>query len=354
MAATTVRAPAPFFYKYPVTNINGVLPGGVATINLQPVNRESAIIIEATVTKAAKAASTSVPLVTDIAASYQFKVNGKPQRTRNGLETWGAGGLNAICDAGSGGMVVYTQVGNANLSIYPVLIGSAADLAQQALLTQNLATTAVFQLPIQFAEPFRKDYWTTQKMALVQARSDGTNIGPVTVEVTIPNNTAAAWPFSGHGIKAYHEYDTLVAAPGATIKMMKEYRWQVPYTAAGQVECALQIPNARYNTLNRVRLLTTSDIITEVVVKQGPTILRDILYTRMQAELIRKDYNQAGLNAAQNGANLYAFDIEFDENDDPGQAPKLNPNAPLSILATLGSANGNQVIVLASMWGPLD
>ena len=338
---------APFKYKAPLLKIQGVLQGGTATIGLPPVFRIGAIGLEASITKAAGGSGVKTfPLVSDIVAQYRVKVNGKAQRTRNGLETWGATGQNAVCDTNASGMVVYTQTNNSGLSVLPVLIGSAADLAQQALLTANTATTAVFQLPIQFSEPFRKEYVMTEAMALVQSRSDGTNVGAVTVEVDIPNNAGSSPAFTNPALKAYCEYDSLVAAPGAVITLTKEYRWLVPYTAAGDLEVAGQMPNR--DALQRVSLLTTgTDYISHVVVKQGTTIIRDILITRAQAEMVRKDYPVAALS-------MNRFDIEFDENDDPNQAPTLNPSAPLSIIAPLSGITGSVVTVLASYFGPLD
>ena len=341
-------AVAPVKFKGPLTNISGqVAAGNLVTVQLPPVFRAGTVNFECTCTKAASAGVKTFPLISDFGSLIQMKVGGDPKRTRYFSELWGAQGLAALTDVNAGGTVVYSQptanagAGNANLSIIPVLIGSAADLAQQALLVVNTATNATFRLPMQFSEPFRKEYTMTEALALTQARSDGTNIGVVTFEITM----AATANISGYALKAYWEYDTLVAAPGAVVSLLKEYRYTVPYTATGDLEVGAQIPNK--DALSRVSLLTTAtDNITRVVVRQGTAVVRDIYYPENVSELVRKDYN---VNAIVSNR----FDIEFDENDDPNQALLLDPNKPLSITATLGSNNGATVVVLTSTYGPL-
>ena len=336
-------AVAPVKFKGPLTNINGQFAAGnLITVQLPPVLRGAAVNFECTCTKAALGVGvTGYPVLSDFATLAQFKVGGNPVRTRYFSELWGGTGLAALADINSGGTVVYSQAGNGNLSIVPVLIGSAADAAQRALLTANTATTAVFRLPWQFSEPFRKEYTMTEALALTQARADGTNIGTCTFEVTL----ATTANISGYNIKAFWEYDTLVAPAGAVISLLQEARYTVPYTATGDLEVGAQIPNK--NALSRVSLLTAStDNITRVVVKQGTAIVRDIYYPQNVGELIRKDYNPAAIVSNR-------FDIEFDENDDPNQALLLDPNKPLSITATLGSNNGSTVVVLVSTYGPL-
>lgn len=353
MASQNSAAPAaptvsPFKFVEPVNKINGVGANSLATIEFPPRKRINTVHVEATVTKAAAGAGLfSIPLVSDICGQMQFKVGGKPQRTRLASDLFGATGLNALCDVNAGGTVVYTQVGNATLSTKPVLIGSAADAAQQALLTANLATTAVFELPILFAEPYRKEYDKTEALALVTGFADGSGIGLVTLEIAIPNNAAATPAFSGHNIKAFYEYDDLVAPVGARVLLVKEYRHGVQYSAAGDIEVASQL--YLRDGLMRVNLLTTADYISRVVVKQGQRVLRDIYHVRSQALLTLRDYNPAAMINNR-------FDIEFDFNDDPNSTPVMDPNLPLSIVATLDTANDatKNIAVLSSYYGPLD
>ena len=338
---------SPFKFIEPVNKINGVGLGTIATIEFPPKKRIATVILEASATKSAQATlALQCPLVSDVLGLMQFKIAGNPQRTRLASELFGAQGLNALCDAQNGGTVVYTQAGNANLSVVPVLIGSAADTAQKALLNLNTITTATFQLPIVFAENFRKEYAMAEVMALITGFNDPNDVvgvGVVTLECTM----AATANTTAVGLKAVYEYDETVAPVGANVYLSKEYRNAVQYAAAGDIEVATQLVNR--DSLQRVALLTGTDRITKVVVKQGSRILRQVSDVANQAALAKSDYNVGALVSNR-------FDIEFDLNDDPTSAPALSPNAPISIVATLATANDatKNIIVLSSYYGPKD
>ena len=335
--------PSPFKFIQPANNITTVTPGGIASITFDPLKRIAGIVLVATATKAAGGAGvTSVPAFTDAIQQYQFKVGSSAQRTRLASEIWGAAGLNALCDANNGGTVMYQQ-GGANITTKPVLIGSAADTAAQAALAANTATTAWFYLPILFAEPFRKSYLAADILALYTGFDDKTGIGQVTLDVTIANNAN----ISGITLRAKYEYDELVQKAGTVVQLSKEYRFPVQYAAAGDIEVALQIKNV--GILQRVSLLTAADRITRVVVKQGNRVLRDLYDWENQQFLINNDFNPAAIVANR-------YDIEFDINDDPNSAPLLDPSAPLSIVATLATANdaSKNIWVLVSNYGSLD
>jgi hypothetical protein len=341
-------AVSPFKFIEPVNKINGVSANSLCTIEFPPGKRVNIANIEATVTKAAGGSGvTSIPLPSDIIDLIQLKVGGKPQRTRLASELFGATGLNALCDIKAGGTVAYYQASGGYATVKPVLIGSAADTTQQGLLTANTATKATFYLPILFTEPWRKEYDQTEALGLVQARADGSTIGLVTLELKIPNNAGASPALSAHGITAWFEYDEMVAPKGATIFLLKEYRHNVQYAAAGDVEVASQLYNR--DGLSRVSLLTAADVISRVVVKQGARVLRDVTNVRNQQSLIARDYNE-------NAIIMNRFDLEFDLNDDPNSAPLLDPSQPLSIVATLATANDatKNIGVLSSYYGALD
>jgi hypothetical protein len=344
-SSSSTRTPAPFKYIEPVTKINGVGAGQVATIEYPPQNRIHVMGIQATVTVAAAGAGNfSIPVVANVIGLLQVKVGGKPQRTRQASEIWGIFGLNSLCYNRGAGTVVYTQAANANLSVIASLIGSAQDLAQQALLVANTATTATFFLPILWAEPYRKGYAQTEVMALVQGFADGTNIGLVTVELSIP----AAGNLSNQAIAAWYEYDQVLAAVGGTVLLSKEYRFTIQYQAAGNIECATQLYER--DALQRIRLLTTTDQIGQVVVKQGARILRNFTLANISRNaLVTRDYYELAMPTN-------AFDLEFDLNDNPMSAPLLNPNQPLSIVATLLTANDatKNIVVLCSYYGGVD
>jgi hypothetical protein len=335
---------SPFKFLAPVNKINGVGLGQIATIEFPPLIRIATAMLTVTVTKAALGSGQySIPKPSDGVGLLQFKVGGNPQRTRTAAQLFGANGLNALCDANNAGTVVYTQSGNSSLSVVPVLIGSAADTAQQALLTANTITVATFQLPIVFGENFRKTYTDAEILALTTGFDDGSGIGLVTLECTIPANSN----ITAVALLAAVEYDNAVAKAGSAVRLSKEYTHNVQYAAAGDIEVATQLYNR--DALQRVRLLTTADRITKVVVKMGQTILRQTTDVQNQAFLAKADYN---VNALASNA----FDIEFDLNDDPASAPLLTPSQPLSIVATLATANDStkNITVLSSYYGGLD
>ncbi|HXE43243.1 MAG TPA: hypothetical protein VN516_09485 [Candidatus Baltobacteraceae bacterium] len=339
---------APFKFIEPVNDIAGVASNSIVTIKMPPNKRLNIVTIIGTVTKAATGTSTqSIPAVTDVVDLIQFKVGGKPQRTRLGSELFGATGLNALCDPNLAGTVVYTQSGNSSLSTIPVLIGSAADTAQKALLSNNTATTAVFRLPYVFSEPYRKEYDRTEALALPTGFDNGQNIGLCTLEVKIPDKSAASPAISAQNIQASLEYDDLLAKAGTDVFLVKEYRHTVIYAAAGDIECGNQL--YLRDSLMRVSLLTTADQITRVVVKQGSRVLRDVTQGVMASKLIERDYTPGAVISNR-------FDIEFDLNDDPQSAPNMTPGLPLSIVATLATANDSakQITVLSSYFGKLD
>lgn len=368
MASPANAAIASFKYKEPVNKINGVGPGNLATIELPPVNRIHAIYIKGTITRTQTAGGKVVPKPSDLIGQIQLKVAGKPQRTRLASELFGGQGLNARLDFKSAGTVMYFQgaataawpqgtpmtatVNGVTVGNAPVVLGSAADAAIQAVIAAAAAapTTAVFTLPIQLAEPFRKEYVMTDAMALVQSLADGTNIGVVTVELAL-NGLApvdgSAYTLSNHAIKAEWEYDKIQGAAGSPVYLSKEYRFIQQYAAAGDIEVGTQLYNRQ--NLQRISLLTTSDQITRVVVKRGSEILRDVTFDVNECDLLRKDFEAS--------ASLpNRFDIEFDDNDNPNSAPPLDPTTPISIVATLATANDatKNIVILASYYGSLD
>jgi hypothetical protein len=339
----TLGLVAPFKFCEQVTDKAGAAPG-VTTFQFPLDKRHNTHVIQGTCIKAAGGAGvTSIPVPSDVVGLIQLLVGSSAERTRLASELHGATGLNALCDVNLGGMVRYAQAANANLSLVPVIIGSAADVAQQALLAANTATTAVFQLPIAYCEPYRNTTDQIEAGGLVTGYADGSHVGTVSLAITVP--TVAN--ISGHALELCYEYDEMVAPKGSAIMFVKEYRHEEQYAASGNIEVAKQLPNK--DGLQRVSLLTVSDPISRVLVKRGSRVLRDLTYDQSVAILTERGYNRAAMIRNR-------FDIEFDLSGDAGTAPTLDPAQKLSIVATLASANdaGKTITVLSSYFGGLD
>ncbi len=320
-----------------------------------------AVLLQLSVTRTATGAATkSVPKMEDAASLATFLVNGSPQRTRKLQELFGAQGLNALDEKSLAGTVQYFQAGAAvtaavNGIVYgalPVLIGSTADVAIQAALANNTATTAVFGLPFLFAEDFRKSYIAAAKMALPTAfGSNGKvvgNIGGVILKLTMNTVTGVAGTFSAATIAANVEYDKTLAVPGSVVRLSKEKRLPKQYAGAGDIEVADGINNVQGEMLQSVSLATEADAITKVVVKQGETIIRTMTWEDNLVSL-----RKAGINVDAIPRNR--FDIIFDRNDDPTTGLPMDPNNTLSILATLATANdaSKTITVLPKIYGPI-
>ena len=332
-----------FRFHEPVTKISAVVMGKPVTLEFSKQKRICTVLLKPTVTKAAVAGVRSVPQPADAFGEMRFNIDGTTNRKRTAAQLFGATGLNALNQAGNGGTVVYTQAGNATLSVVPVVIGSADDLAQQALLTINTITVAQFQLPIVFCEDFRKTILGGERFGLVTGFDNGKNVGPVILEIDVANNAN----ITSVAVDASYEYDEVVAKAGSTIYLSKEKIFNKQYAAAGDIEVGdqLSIPNGE--ALQRLSLLTAADRITKVVVKQGNRILRNISDTDNQA------YNRkAGLNGGAFVSNR--FDIEFDINDDETSAVSVDGNQEISVVVTLATANDavKNITLLPSYYGP--
>lgn len=334
---------SPFRFQEPITKISSVTLGQPVTLEISPGKRISSIILTATVVKAAIGAGVKgYPLPSDAFGEIRFNINGNTNRKRTAAQLFGYTGLNSLNYKGNGGTVVYSQVGNANLSTVPVLIGSPDDTTQQGLLTANTITTAVFELPLIFAEDFRKEYAASEVMALVTGFADGSNLGAVIVEADVPANAN----ITSVAVAASLEYDELVAARGSTIMLSKEKILSKQYAAAGDVEVGDQLINKEI--LQRLSLIAP-DAISKVVVKQGSRILRNVTKAQNDMALIKAGYNRDAITATR-------FDIEFDVNDDPNSAPVLNPNQELSVVVTIPAlASGAQnITILPSYYGAVE
>ena len=352
----------PLELNQPVTKITTPQLGAQAVVwSLEmPANINlGAVLLQLSVTKSATLAATkSIPAMSDAVSLSTFLINGDPNRTRQLNQIFGSQGLNALNEKNIGGTVQYFQGGAAvtaavlgiNYGALPVLIGSAADVAIQAALANNTATTAVFGLPFLFAEDFRKSYLAAARMALPTGYGQNGkavgNIGGVILQLAMQPVTGVAGTFSAATIAANVEYDNTLALPNTTVRLSKEKQLFKGYPGVGDIELADQIQNVAGEALQIVSLLTASDPITKVVVKQGNTIVRTMTWEDNLVSL-----RKAGVNVDAIPRNR--FDIIFDRSDDPTTGLPMDPNNQLSIVATLSAANDNPktVTILTSVYG---
>ena len=320
-----------------------------------------ALLVQLAVTVSATGAATkSIPTLATPCSLVTMLINGTPHKTRALTELFGAQGLNALNDPNNGGTVQYFQGGNAitaavdgiTYGSMPVLIGSDADVAIQAALANNTATTAVFGLPFLLAEDFRKSYKAALAMALPTAFAKNGkvtgNLGGVVFQFKMKPVTGAAGTFSSATISANAECDESFAVEGTPVRLLKEKRLFKEY-AVGDIEVAEQIKNVSGENLHIVSLLTAADKITKVVVKQGSRTLRTITWEDNLLSL-----RKCGINV--NAIPRNRFDIVFDRTDDPTTGLEMDAANELSIVATFATANDapKTVTILTGVYGQVE
>jgi len=358
----------PLELNQPVTKITTPQLGANAVVwSLEiphNVNLGSVLVQLGVTVSATGVATKSVPTPQQACSLVTVLANGTPERTRQLNQIFGATGLNALNDKNNSGTVQYFQAGAAVTAVVtgitygalPVLIGSIQDVAIQAALANNTATTAVFGLPFLFSEDYRKSYKASLAMALPTGISaNGTtitsNIGGVIFQFAMQPVTGAAGTFSAATIAANIEYDNNFFVPSAAVprvRMSKEKQLFKTVSVAGDLEMADLIPNVAGEMLQIVSLLTVANTISKVVIKQGQgNIIRTLTWADNLLSL-----RKAGVNVDAIPANR--FDIIFDRNDDPTTGLAMDPNNELSIIATFVGGNVETTTILTSIYGPLD
>ena len=347
---------SPLRFSEPITKISNVNLGKPVTLEIKKGVRICSILLDVTVTVSNTGAATqSIPLPSSGIGEIRLNINGDTNRRRTAAQLFGAQGLNALNDKGNAGTVQYFQAGavitaasgGITVGTVPVLIGSPEDVVLKAKLATNTATVAVFNLPLIFAEDFRKEFDVAEAMALCTAFDNGNTVGPVVVEMDILAATGVAGTMTAVAVSADLEYDRMVARAGSQVMLSKEKVYNKQYSGAGDIEVGDQLTNKE--RLMRVSLVTTADQISKVVVKQGSTVIKNVSFAANQAQLRKCGYNGAALVANR-------FDIEFDVNDDPNSSLLLDPAHDLSIVATLATANDavKNITILPTYFGAIE
>ena len=322
------------------------------------------VLAQVSITKLATGAATkSIPVLTDAFQSFTWKINGTPNRTRLPYELFGLNGSNGVDEKNNVGTVQYFQggvpitiVGTMTPAAYgngivtgvtigktPVLIGSFNDYMLQQSLANNMTTVAVFALPFLFSQDFRKSYKAALAMALPTAFADANgnvtgNLGGVILEMAMNPMPAGAGQFSAVGFAANLEYDNTLASQGSAVRLLKEKRLAKGYNAVGDIEVADQIKNVAGEALQFVLLSANGDYIPKIVIKQGTNIKRTLTWEDNLISLRTSGVNVDGIDRTM-------FPIIWDRTDDPTTGLQMDPNQELSIVLTIGLAQGQVALV---------
>ena len=303
----------------------GVVPGQVATSEVPIGPRVHVVWIEATVKKTGAA-----PALTDILGLINVKLNGKVQRAMTAAE------LVALNEANGEDYKLRWQKSTDNGATFGAL-GNAA-LAD--------GDTAKFQVPIYFAEPYRKEYKAADFGAWPTAWSNGTKLASFQIELSVPNvaNTSL------HSLSAWVELDKELGQVVNGVPQFNITKWvrtSVGYTGAGELDITT-LP--RRDFLQSMHLFAqTADPITAVEVNVDNDQKRKVTKTQNDQALIGKGLNPAGLVASR-------FDVVFDYDDRPDSALNLNGVLDFLVKPTLASAAATTktLTIISQSYGPPD
>ena len=149
---------------------------------------------------------------------------------------------------------------------------------------------------------------------------------------------AGAGQFSAVGFAANLEYDNTLASQGSAVRLLKEKRLAKGYNAVGDIEVADQIKNVAGEALQFVLLSANGDYIPKIVIKQGTNIKRTLTWEDNLISLRTSGVNVDGIDRTM-------FPIVWDRTDDPTTGLQMDPNQELSIVATVGLAQGQVALV---------
>ena len=303
----------------------GVVAGQVATSEIPIGPRIHVVWAEAVVKKTGAA-----PALSDILGLINVKVNGKVQRAMTATE------LVALNELNGDDYKLRWQKSTDNGATYG------------ALGTPALADgdTVKFQVPIYFAEPWRKEYKASDFGAWPTAWSNGAKLASFQIELTVPNVAGC----SLHALSTWAEQDKVLGqvVNGAPVfNITKWVRNSVPYTGAGELDITT-LP--RRDFLQALHLFAqTADPITAIEVNVDNDQKRKVTKTQNDQSLIGKNLNAAGILATR-------FDVVFDYDDRPDSALNLNGVLDFLVKPTLASAAAasKTITVISESYGPPD
>jgi len=330
--------------------------GGLATMQMPNGPRIGVLYAELTITKAASAGVATLPVLTDIASPTLpmfVKIGGKPLIQRLASELIAD---NLLQDFTAGGSVAYYQGG-----VLVARVNNANNASPTGLgLALNTATTAVFQVPIYFAQYYRKDLPTAEGLSIPTAFINPANasqplyLAPLTVEVPVTAaNTSAVNPqtpgtivaTSAPAVKFWYDYDGLQwpLTNGKPVSMLvKKGRFTKAYAVAGDLTVALPMKD---QLMQFSLLLATGDTWNRIQLRLNGTTLKDITPDRLNQVLF--DHQMNILATIPN-----RVDVIMDLNDDLNAALPIQPTDTFEVVVTLASvAAAAQMVILTEYYG---
>ena len=330
--------------------------GGLATMQAPNGPRIGVWYAELTVTGAAGGAgNVTLPLLTDVAhpsLPVFAKIGGKPCRQRLASELIAD---NLLQDPTAGGSVAYYQGG-----VLVARVNNANNKSSVGLgLAANTATTAVFQVPIYFAEYWRKDVATGEGLALPTAFVGGQYLAPVTFEFPIAvvgttssvivvatgALTGGTVATTGHACKFWFDYDGLqwpLTNNLPTAAIVKKGRFTKGYAVAGDVTVAIPLKD---QLMQFSLVLATGDTWSKIILRKNGTTLKELTPDRLNQALL-----DHGMNV--NATLPNRIDVVMDLNDDVNAALPLLPTDTLEVVATLATVAGAaQMVILTEYYG---
>lgn len=312
--------------------------GGTAKMNIPAGPRVGVIYAQLTVTKAAGGSGVySTPVLSDIAdpnRNIVVSIGGKDQILRAPLEL---ADDNALQSDRCYGSVSFYQAGVLVSTVYDV-----RNTAQAPGIAANTATTAVFQLPIYFFEPWRKDLTIAESYALPTTFSNGTNLPVLQVAVPI---APGATGFSDHGAFFWMSYDELPGTPvnGAPLPFfVKKGRVTELYATAGDKTIPVEVSG---QLMQASVILAAGDVFEKVVIKKNGKTLRQVTKEQNDQTIYDHEMNIAAVKANR-------LDIVFDINDSPASALPLGPADIFEFIVTLKTvAAPANMVILTEVYG---
>ena len=317
----------------------------VAIMRIPTGTREGVIYVQQEVTVKGNA-NGYFPLLSDIAHAtipLLVKIGGNIQITRTIAELIA---LNKLQDANAAGSVAYYQNGTAAGTSTPTkaqylvaTVNDASNAVAPAGVNTTKDCTAVFQIPIYFAEYWRKSLATAEALALPTSFIGGGKLKELTVEVPTSAQDAAVRLTSGAKVRLWHDYDNLQWPPQNNQPLpffTKKGRFTKLYSATGDVSLSF---TQKDRLLQFSVLAAAGDTIDNILVKKNGETIRQVDKRQNDQTLLDHGLNVAGIVANR-------FDLVFDVNDDPTSGLPLAQADTFEVTVNMDKVAGAANLVL--------